>query len=321
MRTRLHKAIFLVGAVTALIINSARAEPARPELAANAQLENQQTQESPSDSSAHRSGSQDKTVETDRSPSECAGEIRCGVLDAAARHGVPPEFFRRLIQQESNFDPNAVSRAGALGIAQFMPGTARWRGLIDPFEPAEALDASARWIAELAGQFGNLGLAAAAYNAGPQRVKDWIAGRSRLPNETRSYVRIVTGRFVEDWLHLSSVEDGTLDPAIGSTLPQPVISRARPQTARGTENRGSGWGVQLTGAVSETGALGDYALLQQRFHSLLSNRAPTLVKRAMGGRGPSTWFFVRVAEATREKAFQLCTKLKSAGGSCLVMPN
>jgi hypothetical protein len=69
----------------------------------------------------------------------------CDTLNsAAATHGLPLEFFTRLIRQESNFDPKSVSRAGAQGIAQFMPGTARWRGLSDPFEPTEALYESAR---------------------------------------------------------------------------------------------------------------------------------------------------------------------------------
>src|SRR5260370_5590151 len=125
----------------------------------------------------------------------------CDILNSAAStHGIPPEFFARLIRQESNFDPNSVSRAGAQGIAQFMPGTARWRGLSDPFEPTEALYESARWLGELRVQFGNLGLAAAAYNAGPRRIRDWIAGRGQLPRETRPYVPIITGRAAESWV-------------------------------------------------------------------------------------------------------------------------
>ena len=130
-----------------------------------------------------------------------APNASCDTLNsAAATHGLPLEFFTRLIRQESNFDPNSVSRAGAQGIAQFMPGTARWRGLSDPFEPTEALYESARWLGELRDQFGNLGLAAAAYNAGPRRVRDWIAGRGQLPRETRAYVRIITGRAAEGWV-------------------------------------------------------------------------------------------------------------------------
>jgi soluble lytic murein transglycosylase-like protein len=89
--------------------------------------------------------------------------------NAAAAHDLPLDFFVRLIRQESNFDPNSVSHAGAQGIAQFMPGTARWRGLADPFEPLQVLHQSARWLRELREQFGNLGRAAAAYNAGPRR--------------------------------------------------------------------------------------------------------------------------------------------------------
>jgi soluble lytic murein transglycosylase-like protein len=69
-------------------------------------------------------------------PKNWKSDQSCQALEnAAAAHDLPLDFFVRLIRQESNFDPNSVSRAGAQGIAQFMPGTARWRGLADPFEP------------------------------------------------------------------------------------------------------------------------------------------------------------------------------------------
>ena len=68
---------------------------------------------------------------------------------------------------ESNFNPNAVSPAGAQGIAQFMPATAAAYGLRDPFDPVAAIDAQARLMGELLGQFGSVELALAAYNAGP----------------------------------------------------------------------------------------------------------------------------------------------------------
>lgn len=111
-------------------------------------------------------------------PQSAKADQKCLALaKAAAAHDLPLDFFVRLIRQESNFNPNSVSHAGAQGIAQFMPATARWRGLADPFEPLQALHESARWLRELREQFGNLGLAAAAYNAGPRRVQDWLAGR------------------------------------------------------------------------------------------------------------------------------------------------
>src|ERR1044072_7317506 len=119
---------------------------------------------------------------------------------AAANNELPEEFFTRLIWQESRFDPAAVSPAGAQGIAQFMPQTAARRGLANAFEPLEALRESATYLRELRTTFrGNLGLAAAAYNAGPGQVEAWLARRRALPFETQAYVRIITGYSAEAW--------------------------------------------------------------------------------------------------------------------------
>src|SRR6266478_6795559 len=100
---------------------------------------------------------------------------------AATANGLPLDFFTRVIWQESRFRSDAVgpiTRSGhrAIGIAQFMPGTAAERRLLDPFDPVQALPKSADFLDELRNQFGNLGLAAAAYNAGPKRVQEWLAG-------------------------------------------------------------------------------------------------------------------------------------------------
>jgi soluble lytic murein transglycosylase-like protein len=89
--------------------------------------------------------------------------VCAAIASAVARTGLPLAFFTRLIWQESRFDPVAVSRKGARGVAQFMPGTASWRGLRDPFDPLAAIPKAAELLAELRRQFGNLGLAAAAY--------------------------------------------------------------------------------------------------------------------------------------------------------------
>lgn len=126
-------------------------------------------------------------------------EVKRMAREAATAHALPVEYFLRLIKQESGFNHRAVSRAGAQGIAQFMPGTAANRGLKDPFDPAEALPKSAAFLSELTRQFGNIGLAAAAYNGGPTRVANWLAGRGGLPLETRSYVLAITGRTAEEW--------------------------------------------------------------------------------------------------------------------------
>src|SRR5262245_53367877 len=123
-----------------------------------------------------------------------ASEICHVVTQAASDNGLPLDFFTRLIWQESRFNPGAVSPKGAQGIAQFMPGTASLRGLTNPFEPVQALREAASYLKELRTTFrGSLGLAAAAYNAGPGRVEAWLAGRGGLPGGTRAYVGDVTG--------------------------------------------------------------------------------------------------------------------------------
>jgi len=124
----------------------------------------------------------------------------CDTLGEAARkNDLPAPFFIRLLYQESNFRPGAISSAGALGIAQFMPGTATDRGIENPFDPLQAIPASARLLRELYRKFGNLGLAAAAYNAGPRRVADWLARKGQLPQETQDYVKTITGWPAETW--------------------------------------------------------------------------------------------------------------------------
>jgi hypothetical protein len=123
---------------------------------------------------------------------------RMAAFEAIANK-LPAPFFTNLIQQESGFRPDVVSPAGAQGIAQFMPPVASSYGLADPFEPIPALKASANLLADLLEQFGNLGLAAAAYNAGPKRVQEWMDKRRNLPAETRHYVYKITGRPAEHW--------------------------------------------------------------------------------------------------------------------------
>lgn len=133
-------------------------------------------------------------------PDVAIEDVCVAMASAAQTSDLPVGFFARLIWQESKFGQWAVSRAGAQGVAQFMPDTAAWIGLHNPFDPIAALAASARFLRMLQAQFGNLGLAAAAYNAGPGRVQNWLAGRGGLPEETRNYVRSVTGHAAETWV-------------------------------------------------------------------------------------------------------------------------
>ena len=125
----------------------------------------------------------------------------CNTLAASAnKHGLPIAFFGNLIYQESGLKPRVVSHVGARGIAQFRPGSARMVGLRNPFNPREALPASAKFLRSLLHQFGNnYGLAAAAYNAGPGKVSRWLKHRTVLPKETRDYVMTITGQHADKW--------------------------------------------------------------------------------------------------------------------------
>jgi hypothetical protein len=131
-------------------------------------------------------------------PDISRAELCSSVAAAAQEHALPLSFFSNLIWQESRFAFKAVSPAGALGIAQFMPKTAAAMGLDDPFDPLQALPASARLLHQLYARYGNLGLAAAAYNAGEPIVNKWLRGGT-LPQETRNYVLTITGVPVEQW--------------------------------------------------------------------------------------------------------------------------
>ncbi|MCY4152480.1 MAG: lytic transglycosylase domain-containing protein [Aestuariivita sp.] len=110
--------------------------------------------------------------------------------DAAWRHHIPEDLFLRLVQQESNWDPNAVSHKGAVGLAQLMPQTARYLQ-VDAHDPYQNLDGGARYLALQYQEFGSWRLALAAYNAGPNAVKDHLG----VPpyNETRNYIKVILG--------------------------------------------------------------------------------------------------------------------------------
>ena len=108
---------------------------------------------------------------------ETVEQALCRLIDGSAKaQGLPVPFLTRLIWRESSFRVSVVSPVGAQGVAQFMPGTAQERGLLDPFDPEQAIPHAAHLLADLKRRFGNLGLAAAAYNGGPARVTNQPIG-------------------------------------------------------------------------------------------------------------------------------------------------
>jgi hypothetical protein len=247
-------------------------------------------------------------------------EICRTLARAAADNDLPEEFFTRLIWQESRFDPKAVSPRGAQGIAQFMPATAAMRGLIDAFEPLQALRESAGYLNELRTTFrGNLGLAAAAYNAGPGAVEAWLAGRGTLPFETQAYVRIVTGFAAEAWIAKPTPQLESSPEPTGArcvALAKVLLENVRPRPPLSSSPAWGPWGVQLAGNWSEGGVLAAYERLRRRYPSILGDRLPLVMNSPRAAP-----YIVRVSEKSRAEADALCAKLRAVGGACIVLRN
>jgi hypothetical protein len=259
------------------------------------------------------------------SSGETVEQALCRLIEGAARmQRIPQDLLTRLIWQESSFRPHVVSPAGAQGIAQFMPGTAKERGLVDPFDPEQAIPKAAEFIAHLAGQFGNLGLAAAAYNGGPARVASWLAGRGGLPAETRSYVVAVTGRSAEEWALDARSKEDIGQEASGTepkTCLQIVAALRVPGRGYTLEAPFAPWGVQLAGNFSKDRALASFRRASRAYASLLKDARPMIIGTRLRYRGTRTFYRVRAPAETRQAAEQLCRDIRAAGGSCIVLPS
>ena len=219
-------------------------------------------------------------------------EAMCLMIESAARaNDLPLEFFARVIWQESRFQSDAVgppTRNGqrAEGIAQFMPGTASERRLLDPFDPVQALPKSAEFLSELRNQFGNLGLAAAAYNAGPRRVQEWLAGSGPMPQQTRNYVAAITGTTVDDWA--AAGKNGKMaDRAPNTSCRELMALLKRAPNSFVTELEqhiklaaAKLWGVQLAAGFDRNKALAMYARAMKRLSAVIGDQDPEPVELA-----------------------------------------
>ncbi len=282
-----------------------------------------------------RKGEPQKPAETARDTD--TREAMCLMIESAAKaQDLPLEFFARVIWQESRFQSDAVgpvTRTGqrAQGIAQFMPGTANERRLLDPFDPVQALPKSAEFLSELRQQFGNLGLAAAAYNAGPRRVQEWLAGSGYMPQETRNYVIAITGASVDDWA--SAAKNGnkngkTLDRAPTSSCrelmallkraPNPFVSELEQHVKLGADRL---WGVQLAAGFNRDKALAMYSRAMRQLSAVIGDRDPSLLGTMWRSRGTRIFYQVRIGTDTRPAADDLCNRIRRAGGACFVLRN
>ncbi len=253
---------------------------------------------------------------------ESVAQAMCRLITTAAdgRH-IPVAFLTRLIWQESAFRADTSSPAGAQGIAQFMPGTAAERGLGDPFDPEQAVPASAALLAELIERFGNVGLAAAAYNAGPRRVGDWLAGHGGLPLETRDYVERITGRSAEDWAANAKAPGDRAHAALGPAFDTPSCPQlaaalhtapqlaaalhTAPQLAAAlaaAEAPFAPWGVQLAGNFSKSLALAAFARARSSLAAVIGDVRPMVIGTRLRARGTRAFYHVRVPASSRAAA-------------------
>lgn len=244
----------------------------------------------------------------------------------AAQRSLDPNFLARLLWKESRFEPSAVSPAGALGIAQFIPSTAELYDLDDPFNPAQAIHKAAWYLSYLADMFGNVGLAAVAYNGGENRAARYIGMRGGLPYETEDYVASITGFEAVRW---RDNPPGASDLRLGLQPDQPDMAfRPACEKMAGdrklreftTPQRVFPWGVIVASHPSQSGAAQQVARLNRTLRPLLGDKRVGYVRKRITGRARAL-FTAQVGYESRAEASSFCLQLKRAGGRCIVMRN
>lgn len=236
---------------------------------------------------------------------------------------LPPDYFARLIWRESTFRPDVESPKGAQGIAQFMPGTAKLRGLTNSFDVLEALRKSAQYLDELRNRFGNLGFAAAAYNAGENALSAYLVS-GNLPDETYRYVIAITAHSIDEWsdkppsLAAERLDkdkpfiDGCLALAESRRLREPVFVN---------EGVWMPWGAQV--AAHDQGAVARRLFVRavSRLPAPLNAEQPLILHQRGARRGSRPRYAARIARQTRAEAETVCSQIHAHGGVCIVFKN
>ncbi len=250
-------------------------------------------------------------------------DVCSAIEDFSQRHQLDPNFFARLIWQESGFDPNAVSPVGAQGIAQFMPGTAKLRGLKDPFNPAAALEHSAQYLAEMTRQYGNIGLAAVGYNGGETRAEELLRGTDNLAFETIDYVQAVTSQPYQKWinsptpkpdLRLSKAlkfQDACLDLARNKNM----VTFQRPKRQL------KPWGIQVAFGATQSRAMAKFHQMTRSCKNLIGDEEPDLIFRKSRASSRRGYFLARLGRNSDREARSDCAKYRESGCICAVFKN
>ena len=248
-------------------------------------------------------------------------ESLCLMIESAAKaNDLPLAFFSRVIWQEGHFQINTVGPQREPMITGAWP-------VLDPFDPVQALPKAAEFLSGLRERFGNLGLAAAAYHIGPERLQAWLAGTGAMPEETRDYVIAVTGASVDAWVRAG--RGGTLRAAAAPASCQDLIAMLKASPNRFVtelEQRtrlaaARPWGVQLAAGFDREQALVSYGREMRRLRPVIGNQDMTLLAGIFRSRGTSPFYQARIGTDTRPVAEALCNRIRLVGGACFVLRN
>ncbi|WP_347137566.1 lytic transglycosylase domain-containing protein [Paracoccus sp. SSK6] len=248
----------------------------------------------------------------------------CMLIEESAReHRLDPNFLARLLWKESRFEPGAISPVGALGIAQFMPGTAELYDLKDPFNPAQAIHKSAWYLRYLTDTFGNIGLAAVAYNGGENRAARFVGQNGGLPYETQDYVAAITGFEALRWRDNPPPDSElklALDPDMAFRPACEKLAGDRRLREFMVQPKVFPWGVIVASHPSQSGASRQVARLNRSLRPILGDKQVGYVRKRLTGM-PRAVYTAQVGWDSKAEANRFCARFKQLGGRCIVLRN
>ena len=247
-------------------------------------------------------------------------ESICSLINSSARaQGLPVAFLTRLIWQESNFQPNAVSPAGARGIAQFMPATAGARGLADPFDPKRRSPRRPRCWPKCA--------TSSAISASPpppttpdpagspnsSRGRPISRARRRIMSRSSPTIPPRNGA-----ANAAKLTDEAVFPDGSCVQIVAKFHRAEPALFAHS-SFWAPWGVQISGAFNKAAALRQYQRAEAQYAAILGGVQPMVLAGRLRSRGFRPFYRVRAPAQSRQQAEQMCAKLEKVGGACAVL--